>query len=106
MGIFSLFAGTNINEGIKQYEAAEDGVLLDVRTAGEYRSGHILGSINLSVDNIDKAAKVLPDKSKEIFVYCLSGARSSQAVNFLKRSGYEKVNNIGGLNRYKGKLEK
>lgn len=106
MGIFSLFAGTNINEGIKQYEAAENGVLLDVRTAGEYRSGHIPGSINLSVDNIDKAAKVLPDKSKEIFVYCLSGARSSQAVNFLKRSGYENVNNIGGLNRYKGKLEK
>lgn len=106
MGIFSLFAGTNINEGIKQYEAAENAVLLDVRTAGEYRSGHIPGSINLSVDNIDRATKVIPDKSKEIFVYCLSGARSSQAANFLKRSGYENVNNIGGLNRYKGQLEK
>ena len=84
----------------------EGASLLDVRTEDEYRSGHIPGSINLPVQNIGKIKKVIPDKTSDIFVYCLSGVRSSQAVEALKREGYEKVTNIGGISRYKGELKR
>lgn len=106
MGLFSIFSGTNINEGVNKYMEAEGAYLLDVRTEDEYRSGHIQGSINLPLQRIEKIKKVVPYKKAEIFVYCLSGARSSQAVRYLKSQGYENVTNIGGVNRYKGKLER
>lgn len=106
MGLFSIFAGANINDGVKKYMETEGASLLDVRTEDEYRSGHIPGGINLPVQNIGKIKKVIPDKTSDIFVYCLSGARSSQAVEALKREGYEKVTNIGGISRYKGELKR
>ena len=41
-----------------------------------------------------------------LFVYCYSGARSRQAIGLLQRMGYSKVNNIGGIAAYSGKVEK
>ena len=41
-----------------------------------------------------------------LFVYCYSGARSRQATGLLQRMGYSKVNNIGGIAAYSGKVEK
>ena len=41
-----------------------------------------------------------------MFVYCYSGARSGQAVEALKKMGYEDVKNIGGIAAYRGKLER
>lgn len=105
MGLFSTFAGANINDGSKEIYGDRGCVSPGVRTEDEYRSGHIPGSINLPVQNIGKIKKVIPDKTSDIFVYCLSGARSSQAVEALKREGYEKVTNIGGISRYKGELK-
>ena len=106
MGIFGLFGGANINDGIEKYKNTPGAVLLDVRTKEEYKSGHIPESRHLSVQNIENVKKAVPDKKTPVFVYCLSGARSSQAVQYMKRSGYENVTNIGGISRYRGKIEK
>ena len=46
MGLFSLFTGTDINKGVEEWQATENAVLLDVRSASEYQQGHIPGSIN------------------------------------------------------------
>ena len=54
MGLFSIFAGANINDGVKKYMETEGASLLDVRTEDEYRSGHIPGSINLPVQNKER----------------------------------------------------
>ena len=43
-------------------------------------------------------------KGTQLFVHCLSGARSNQAVSFLKRSGYGSVKNIGDISGYTGKV--
>ncbi len=43
-------------------------------------------------------------KGTQLLVHCLSGARSNQAVSFLKRSGYGSVKNIGGISGYTGKV--
>ena len=87
--------------------------LLDVREEYEYQDGHIKGAINLPLREILEKKDTLP-KDKDIYVYCRSGHRSADAVNFLKSLGFEKVHNIEGgfidisFNEYhkdKGNLE-
>lgn len=87
--------------------------LLDVREEYEYQDGHIKGAINLPLREILEKKDTLP-KDKDIYVYCRSGHRSTDAVNFLKSLGFEKVHNVDGgfidisFNEYhkdKGNLE-
>lgn len=47
MGLFDLFTGANINKGVEEWQATENAVLLDVRSASEYQQGHIPGSVNI-----------------------------------------------------------
>ena len=106
MGLFDFFKQPDINDGVNKYRAAAGAVLLDVRTAGEYSDGHIPGSKNVPLQNIENAQNIIKDKTTPIFVYCYSGARSSQAVSILKHMGYSDVTNIGGIASYSGKVEK
>ena len=87
--------------------------LLDVREEYEYQEGHVKGAVNLPLREILSQKDSLP-KDKYIYVYCRSGHRSADAVNFLKSLGFEKVHNIEGgfidisFNEYhkdKGNLE-
>ena len=105
MGIFDLFKMPDINQGVKNYQSSPGAVLLDVRTPGEYRGGHIPGSKNVPLSSIDKIASVAENKDTALFVYCYSGARSRQAAGLLQRMGYRNVNNIGGIAAYAGNVE-
>ena len=87
--------------------------LLDVREEYEYQDGHIKEAINIPLREILEKKDILP-KDKDIYVYCRSGHRSADAVNFLKSLGFEKVYNVDGgfidisFNEYhkdKGNLE-
>ena len=69
--------------------------LLDVREEYEYQEGHVKGAVNLPLREILSQKDSLP-KDKDIYVYCRSGHRSADAVNFLKSLGFEKVHNIKG----------
>lgn len=106
MGFFDLFKQVNINQGVKEYQAASDAVLLDVRTPQEYREGHIPGSKNVPLQQLDRVTAVVNDKDIPLFVYCYSGARSRQATGILRNMGYTNVNNIGGIAAYLGKVER
>ena len=79
-------------------------MLIDVRTEGEYRSGHIEGSINIPLQNISDVQGRIKEQNTPIFVYCLSGARNAKAGSVLKTMGYTNVTNTGGINRYRGKV--
>ena len=104
MGLFSFFMGGDINEGVKEYTALSRAMLIDVREKEEYRSGHIPDAKNIPLSQIEKTPSIVTDKSMPLFVYCLSGARSGQAVGRLKRMGYTSVKNIGGIGSYRGKI--
>ncbi len=82
----------------------ENSHLLDARSEGEYARGHIAGATLLPVQEIDKVADVVPDKSDVIMCYCGSGSRSATAANKLRKMGYKIVIQLGGLNSYTGKL--
>ena len=69
--------------------------LLDVREEYEYQNGHIKGAVNLPLREILSQKDALL-KDRDIYVYCRSGHRSADAVNFLKSLGFDKVHNIEG----------
>ena len=77
--------------------------IVDVRTPGEYQSGH-LGDAFLADWNNPKEflerAKAL-DKSKPVYTYCLSGARSHEATQWLRQNGFTAYNLTGGISAWK-----
>ena len=105
MSIFDFFKQPDIHKGLKEYAEKENAVLLDVRTPQEYREGHIPGSQNVPLQQLDKVEEVTENKDTVLYVYCRSGARSRQAVSLLKHMGYTNVHNIGGIAAYSGKVE-
>ena len=105
MGIFDFFKQPDINQGVQEYKNTANAVLLDVRSPQEYREGHIPGSQNMPLQQLDKVEEVTENKDTILYVYCHSGARSRQAVSLLKHMGYTNVHNIGGIAAYSGKVE-
>lgn len=72
----------------------EGAFLVDVRTAGEFSSGHVKGSVNIPLDTIPRQLTKFKNK-KNIIVFCRSGMRSSQAKNILQQNGFTNVVNGG-----------
>lgn len=75
-------------------------VLLDVRTPGEFNSGHIEGAINIPVNELESRMSELP-ADKEVVVYCRSGARSSSAKRILESKGITQVYDLGSISRWR-----
>jgi phage shock protein E len=80
---------------------AEEIVVYDVRTAEEYASGHIPGSVNIPHDVIGDRIPV-KDKDAVIVVYCRSGNRSGQARRTLEKLGYTNIADFGGIGKWVG----
>lgn len=73
-------------------------ILVDVRTAAEYKEGHIANSILVPSETIgQEAATKLSDKASTIIVYCRSGRRSALAAQELISLGYTNVFDLGGI---------
>ncbi len=78
--------------------------LVDVRTAAEYRSGHIKNAINIDFFNSTDFVRNFEnlDKEKPVYVYCRSGARSQKAARKLVGLGFSQIYDLaGGFIRWK-----
>lgn len=104
MGLFDFLKHTDINQGVAGFQQTAGAVLVDVRTPEEYRDGHVPGSINVPLQQIEDIELEVAEKNTPLYVYCRSGARSRQAAALLKEMGYEDVHNIGGILDYQGKV--
>ena len=98
----------NIANGtLKQWHLADanqlpaDGsvTLLDTRTVGEYRRGHIEGFRNIPVDELRERLDEF-EKGKPVYVICQSGLRSYIACRILDGNGFEAYNFSGGFRFY------
>ena len=72
----------------------EGAQLVDVRSMGEYAGGHVPGTLNMPLQEIDARAREL-DPSRWVVVACASGTRSALAARKLKALGFQKVMNAG-----------
>ena len=78
-------------------------VIVDVRSTGEFKAGHIPGSINFPLDNIRSKVAELKKLNKPVITVCRSGARSGMAKSILKSAGLE-VYNGGPWTSLKNKI--
>jgi rhodanese-related sulfurtransferase len=85
----------------QQMEAADNPVLLDVRTAGEFSAGTIPGALNLDIMSASFSQKIKQlDKNATYFVFCRSGNRSAQACQIMHKMGYDVRNLSGGIGAF------
>ena len=97
----------NISRGLKQWHLSDaadlprDGsvTLLDTRTEGEYRRGHIEGFRNIPVDELRQRIGEI-ERGKPVYVICQSGLRSYIATRILEGYGFEAYNFAGGFRFY------
>jgi rhodanese-related sulfurtransferase len=91
MSFLDLIFGKKVN---LQEIISNGAVIVDVRTKGEYQSGHLKNSINIPIDSLPQKIVKL-NKNKPIITCCASGARSASAKKILKSNGFEQVYNGG-----------
>lgn len=77
--------------------ASNEPVVVDVRTMNEFRGGAYPGAINIPLDDLQMRISELGSKSREITLYCASGARSAYGQRVLQQLGFTKVRNGGGI---------
>ena len=82
--------------------------VLDVRTTGEFYSGHIKNSLLADWNDKDQFNSRVQyiDKDRPVYIYCLAGGRSAAAADWMRKNGYTNVVELlGGINAWK-KAEK
>lgn len=91
---------TNLSVPDFEKGIAQTGIqLLDVRTPEEYQSGHLKNAMQADWNNETvflERVKAL-DKTKPVYTYCLSGARSNAATDWLNQNGFTAYNLSGGI---------
>jgi phage shock protein E len=85
-------AGTTVKEKI-----ASGARIVDVRTPAEFKDGAYPGAVNIPLATLSARVRELEPLTAPIVLYCASGARSGQAMRFLKQNGFTDVVNAGGL---------
>jgi rhodanese-related sulfurtransferase len=75
-------------------------IVIDVRTPGEYASGHLPEAINIPLDDLHRALSVLGDSPPGLLVVCAFGNRSANACAVLAEQGVQAATLTGGTNAW------
>ncbi|MBT7303483.1 MAG: rhodanese-like domain-containing protein [Victivallales bacterium] len=79
-------------------QADRPAVVVDVRSANEFRGGHAPNAIHIPYNEIgNRIADHVQSKEDKIILYCLSGYRAEVAKRALEKKGYTAVENVGTL---------
>ena len=103
LSYFFLFTACGQNPNVKQVNSIKfeklikdsTGTLLDVRTLGEFKNGHVADAGQLNYYALDFRRKLLLlSKDQPIYLYCNTGYRSQRAAEILVKNGYKEVYNL------------
>jgi rhodanese-related sulfurtransferase len=97
--IYSRFAG-KVSPARARELVSAGARLVDVRSTGEFASGHIDGALNIPVDQLAARIGEIGPKDKPVVVYCASGMRSARAAGLLKSVGFATVEDLGPMSRW------
>ena len=87
----------NVEEAQARLSAGTDARLIDVREDHEWDAGHAAGAEHMGRGIIERDIETeIPDKHKELILYCGGGYRSALAADMLQRMGYENVYSLAG----------
>lgn len=96
--VVALFACSPDGTSAFNRDIPPNAVIIDVRTAEEFASGHFPGAINIPHDRIVEALATssLPPRAP-LVLYCRSGNRSGKAEATLRSAGFSQLQNGGDL---------
>jgi rhodanese-related sulfurtransferase len=77
--------------------------IIDVRTHTEFKDGHIKGSVNIPLHQLNSDLSKIK-RDRPIITCCASGMRSASAKSLLKAKGFAEVYNGGGWASLKNKI--
>lgn len=80
--------------------------LIDIREDYEFKGGHLPTAKNIPMRTVIAQHEEYLDKSKEYYIICQSGSRSSRICKFLSEQGYKVINVSGGTGSYIKPLER
>jgi phage shock protein E len=89
--IFNKFFGIAANVNFKEL-TQKGAVIIDVRTADEFKTGHVKDAVNIPLDSINRQLLLIKKMNKPVIAVCRSGNRSGTAVSILKNIGVEAYN--------------
>ena len=74
--------------------------VIDVRTTEEWNSGHLDGAVHMDIQAADFADQIATlDPSANYVIYCRSGNRAGQAIDYMKKMGFTgELMNAGAVN--------
>jgi len=82
---------------LKQIEARADILILDVRTPGEFKEGHIPGAYHIDHREIaSRVQEIEGYRHKPVVVYCYSGMRAGMVESYLIEHGFTQVKHLEG----------
>ena len=88
---------TDVAAVLARVKKGEKLTLVDVREDGEWANGHVAGAIHLGKGVIERDVEgAIPDKTKEIILYCGGGFRSALSADNLQKMGYRNVVSMDG----------
>ena len=101
MGFLSKLLGLGPKADFQDLIQNQRAQVIDVRTPGEFKSGHLKNSKNIPLNSIGNAMGKIK-KDKPVVLCCASGMRSGSATRMLKNSGYNAYNggSWNSLNKY------
>jgi hydroxyacylglutathione hydrolase len=74
---------------------SNDKVVVDVRGEGEWKAGHLPGSLHLPLGELDGRLDELP-RDRPVIVHCETGARAAMAASLLRARGFREVSQFPG----------
>ena len=88
---------------LKKIESGETPLILDVRTPGEFRSGHVPQAINIPhTELVSRLAELADAKDQEVVTYCERGPRAGFAESVLQEAGFSAVRHlVGDMNAWR-----
>ena len=110
---FTLLFSSQLNAQTAEVEVFEkkiqetpNAILLDVRTSGEFGGGHLPKATNIDFRSADFAEQIKKlSKDKPVLIYCLSGGRSAQAAELMRKEGFQVTELKGGYLKWTTKLK-
>ncbi len=88
--LIAMFALGSLSACAAQTEDPEAyAAIIDVRTPEEWATGHLEGAVRIGIADVDFAQQLETlDKSADYYIYCRSGNRAGQAIDYMKSAGF------------------
>ena len=88
--LIAMFAIGSLSACATQTEdPAAYAAIIDVRTPEEWTAGHLEGAVRIGIADADFAQQLETlDKSADYYIYCRSGNRAGQAIDYMKSAGF------------------